>query len=88
VERAIDDGVEPHLGREGETAADVAFASPKHGRVDGDDDGFVRGSGRSLQHLLDQSSVPPGVDLKPLAATRNRGDFFDRSCAQRRQRVR
>ena len=85
---AVEDRVEPELGRKREPAANVAFATTERREVDGDDDRLVAGRGRPVDHLLDQPSILPDVHLEPLGAVGNRCDLLDRAGTHRRKAVR
>ena len=88
MEGAVEDRLEPDLGRQREATADVALASPEHGGVDRQPQRLVPGGGRTLDQLTHETPVAPGVDLEPLGTVADGCDLLDRPCRDRRQRVR
>ena len=88
MERAIDDRSCADRRRKGEASAHVALTTAENRGVDGQDECFVVRRGRTLDHLLDQAAIPPGVHLKPESPVAHATNLLDRAGAERRQRVR
>src|SRR5438034_577150 len=70
------------------SAAIIAFTASEHRGVDREHECLVARGSSASDHLLDEAAVAPRVHLEPEPSVGGVAHLFDRSRAERRQRVR
>ena len=82
-------GLRGELGRDGQAIAHVTVATPRHGRVHGEDDRVVARIARTIDELHAVAAIGHEIELEPPARTRHRSrQLLDRCGAQGREAVR